>query len=81
MKEYRTFYGSTSSNTLAFCHKHKLSLTPKQLKQKQCMRKQCNALQKFEHAYWDKQDEKKQMRKERKQKQEEKYMEAIHSAH
>lgn len=66
MTERYTFYGSKSANTLAYCHKHHKALTPKQLKQKQCLAKQCNALQKYEHPYWDKRDERKANRKARK---------------
>ena len=80
MKEYRTFYGGRSSNTLAYCHYHHLSLTPEQLKQKQCLKRQCGALQKFDHPYWKKREESKQKRKERKERLEAKYREVCVNA-
>lgn len=34
------------------CWKHHCDVTVKQLKQKECLRKQCGALEKYEHEYW-----------------------------
>ena len=66
MTERKCLYGTRSSNTLAYCHKHHCALTPQQLKQKQCLAKHCNALQKHEHPYWEQREKSKQKRKERK---------------
>ena len=72
-KEYRTLYGSTSDNTCAFCCKHYLSLTPRQLKTRACLQKQCRYLIRHEHRFWDERDNRKVMRKARKRRLEEQY--------
>lgn len=74
-KMYRTFYGSTTSNSCAYCFKHYKALTPKQLKKRKCLEKQCSALQRCEHPYWEMRDKRKQMRVERKERLETKYRE------
>lgn len=38
--------------TIGFCWKHKCYLTATQLRQKECLKKQCNALEKYEHEFW-----------------------------
>lgn len=73
----RTFYGSESSNTCAFCAFHGKSLTPKQLKQKGCLGKNCTALIRHEHPYWDAREGRKAARKERKKRLEQEYRKAI----
>lgn len=72
-KEYRTLYSSTSDNTCAFCCKHYLSLTPRQLKTRACLQKQCRYLIRHEHRFWDERDNRKAMRKARKRRLEEQY--------
>lgn len=72
-KEYRTLYGSASANTCAYCCKHFLSLTPRQLKTRKCLQYQCGYLVKHEHKFWDDRDNRKAMRKARKQRLEEQY--------
>jgi hypothetical protein len=76
VKEYRTFYGAKTSNTCAFCCKHFLSLTPKQVETRKCVSRQCNYLLKHEHEYWTERDKRKAMRKARKQRLEEQYASA-----
>lgn len=64
-----TLYGSfvNSHRICAFCRKHKLGLTVAQMKQKECLRKQCNALKRYqEHPYWGLRAAKKQARLARK---------------
>lgn len=51
----RGLYGSQVSRAKAvgFCKKHCAALTVKTLKCHECLRKQCNALKKYdEHDYW-----------------------------
>lgn len=72
-KVYRTLYGSASDNTCAFCCKHFLSLTPRQLKTRKCLQRQCRYLIRHEHRFWDERDTRKAMRKARKRRLEEKY--------
>ena len=69
----KVLYGSESTNVCAYCYKHYKALTPKQVKRKECLAKQCGALKRLEHPYWDKRDKKKQMRKERKERMEKLY--------
>lgn len=35
-----------------FCWKHRCYVTSTQLKQKQCLKKQCDALERYEHEFW-----------------------------
>lgn len=37
---------------IGFCWKHHCYITTTQLKQKGCLMKGCNALEKYEHEYW-----------------------------
>ena len=77
-KMRKTFWGSQTDNTCAYCYKHHLSLTPSQLKKRGCLSKQCNALQICEHPMWEQRDRRKEMRKERKKRIEENYKKAVH---
>ena len=47
---------------IGYCRYHKCYLTATQLKQKECLKKQCDALDKRDHEYW-RQRELKKMRK------------------
>ena len=50
-----TLYGShaNENSIVAYCYLHKAALTAHQLKKKECLRKQCNALKKYpDHPYW-----------------------------
>lgn len=49
----KAYYG----NCAAWCKYHHCHLTIKQIKQKQCLRKQCVYLDKLEHPYWRKREE------------------------
>ena len=54
-------YGSQSTygHCCGYCKMKGKYLTPKQMKHKECLRKQCNALDKLEHhPFWDKRAEK-----------------------
>ena len=63
-------YGSQISKNkmVGYCMYHQAALTVKTLKGHECLRKQCNALQKCEeHDYLRQHDQKKELRKARKQ--------------
>lgn len=46
-------YGTKSANCAAYCTLHKCNMTVRQIKQKECLRKQCRHLIKNEeHDYW-----------------------------
>lgn len=63
-------YGSCVSRNRAvgYCHYHKAALTVKTMKCHECLKKQCDALTKYEeHDFWRQHEQKKALRKERKQ--------------
>ena len=63
-------YGSqiTKNRATGYCHFHKAALTAKTMKCHQCLKKQCNALEKYpDHDFWRQHEQKKALRKERKQ--------------
>lgn len=66
-KNRRTLYGSRSENTCAYCGVHKKALTVKQMRGKQCLAKQCSALIKCDHPFWEERGGRKEMRKRRKE--------------
>ena len=56
-------YGSqiSRSKAVGFCRHHQAALTAKTLKQHECLKKNCNALKKYEeHSYWIEREVKKQ---------------------
>ena len=66
MKEclFHTF----SDNWCAYCKFHSAGITVKQMRAKQCLKKQCNSLVRNQtHPYWKQRDAMKQKRKDRKQ--------------
>jgi hypothetical protein len=63
-------YGSTISRSKAvgYCHYHKAALTVKTMKCHECLKKQCDALKKYEeHDFWRQHEQKKELRKARRQ--------------
>jgi len=76
-KERRVLSGTTSSNTCAFCGFHKCALTPHQVKKQRCLGKQCNALIKHEHPFWQDQEDRKAKRRARKERLEQQYRKAV----
>lgn len=63
-------YGSYISRNRAvgYCHFHKAALTVKTMKCKECLKKQCDAFKKYEeHDFWRQHEQKKALRKTRKQ--------------
>ena len=63
-------YGSYISRNKAvgYCHHHKAALTVKTLKCHECLKKQCDALKKYEeHDFWRQHEQKRERRKARKQ--------------
>ena len=61
-------FNSESNNCCAYCHYHAASMTVKQMKAKECLKKQCRHLVKnTTHAYWRQRDIVKQKRKNRKE--------------
>lgn len=63
-------YGSqiNRNRAVGYCHFHKAALTVKTMKYHECLKKQCDALQKYEmHDFWRQHEQKKELRKARKQ--------------
>ena len=52
---------------IGYCHRHHCYVTSKQIKQKQCLSKQCNHLEKQEHEFWKQRELTKLRRKNRKE--------------
>ena len=62
-------YGSyiQYSKAIGYCKKHRCYLTVATLKGHECLRKQCNALEKrLENSYWAEREARKAIKKERK---------------
>ena len=63
----QTLYSGYSNNCCAYCKFHRCFLTVKQLKAKECLKKECWYLTKNEdHTYWRQREMIKQKRKDRK---------------
>lgn len=64
---YRTIYGGHTENVCAWCGFHKGCLTVKHLKKHKCLKKNCNALVRYDdHPYWEERKIKKINKKEKK---------------
>ena len=50
---------------IGFCHRHHCCVTSTQLKQKECLKKQCTHLEKYEHEFWHQRELTKMRRKNR----------------
>ena len=74
-KQYRTFYGSSTSNSCAYCYKHHLAMTPQQMKKRKCLEKRCGALQRCDHPYWEQREKTRANRAARKERLENMYRE------
>lgn len=63
-------YGSTitKNRAVGYCHFHNAALTVKTMKCHECLKKQCDAFAKYEeHDFWRQHEQKKELRKARKQ--------------
>lgn len=70
MQLVRGFYGSefSKNRVCAFCKKHHLYMTPQQMSQRKCLRRQCGAFEKCEsHPIWHQREVMKQKKKAKKQ--------------
>ena len=76
MAEKKLIKGSFHSkirkdNAVAWCKFHKCAMTPNQIRNKECLKKGCRYLLKYEnHRYWEKRKAIKELRKLRKEKYE-----------
>lgn len=63
----KTLYNNYSDNCCAYCKLHQCAMTMKQLRKKECLKKQCWHLDKIkEHPVWKQREHMKKLRKERK---------------
>lgn len=65
-------YGSyiDLNKAVGYCKRHGTALTVRTLKCHECLRKQCNALEKYEtHDYWRQREQKKALKKAKKLKE------------
>lgn len=63
----KTLYNNYSDNCCAYCKLHNCAMTAKQMKKKECLKKQCWHLEKNEdHPVWRQRERIKELRKERK---------------
>ena len=63
-------YGSqiTRERMVAYCQYHRAGLTVKTMKGHECLKKQCDSLQKCkEHDFWRQHEQKREWRKKKKQ--------------
>lgn len=79
-KQYKLFDGSRSGNSCAYCWKHHKGMTPKQLQSRQCLKRQCDALQRCDHPYWQQREKTKEARRARKDRLEKQYREVMSNA-
>lgn len=64
----QTLYNGCSDNCCAYCKLHHCSMTVRQMKIKECLRKQCrHFVRNTDHQYWLQRDIMKQKRKSRKE--------------
>lgn len=54
------------NKAIGYCKHHHCYVSVTQLKQKECLRKQCNALEKCEHEFWHQRELAKARKKEKK---------------
>ena len=60
-------FNTNSNNVAAYCRYHKCFMTVKQMRCKDCLKKQCHYLVKNEdHQYWKQREAAKQKRRDRK---------------
>ena len=50
--KHMTLYGTVARSPCAYCTKHQVSLTVKQIKKRKCLSKECWYLKKYDHEFW-----------------------------
>ena len=63
----KTLYGCISDNCCAYCRLHHCAITVKQMKKKECLKKQCFHLRKnLDHPIWEQRERIKEKKREKK---------------
>lgn len=60
-------FGTCSENCAGYCRLHQCGMTPKQIKHKECLAKNCWHLEKKEHEWWHQRERAKAKRVARKE--------------
>lgn len=55
----------SDKRVIGYCCRHHCCLSSTQLKQKECLKKQCRHLQKYEHEFWRQRELAKKRKKEK----------------
>lgn len=68
-KQYKTLWGSETSESkvVGFCRLHRVHLTARQVETKQCAGKGCRSLKKWDCAYWQEKERRKELRRMKKE--------------
>lgn len=68
-RQYRTLHGqmTAESKIVGYCRLHKIHLTAAQVKEKECLRKNCRALKKWDCAYWERRERTKKIKQMKKE--------------
>lgn len=69
MPKYKHPLGGPPGKVVGYCRYHKCTITVPQLRQRECLRKECWALKKQAHPYWEQRDVSREKRAARKKKQ------------
>lgn len=70
-EEQHTLYGTKLSETdagniVGYCQKHRAYITIKQMRKKECLRKECRYFRRVENPFWEERAERKAAKKQRK---------------
>lgn len=65
--KHTTLYNTKARSPCAYCKLKKCSLTAKQIKSKQCLKKDCFHLVKYDHEFWRQRERAKAKKKANKQ--------------
>ena len=71
--KHETLYHTYAKNPCGYCKKKEVSITVPQLRKKECLKKQCWHLVKYnDHPYWTQREAERRKKKENKKKRDEK---------
>lgn len=72
MKPASKQIGTPVKSTCAYCHLHKARLSPKQMRNRQCLKKQCKHLVPWkQHPMWKQRERERELKKQHKKEREE----------
>ena len=64
--KHETLYNTYAKHPCAYCKKKNCSLTVKQVRAKECLKKQCWHLVRYKHEWWEQREAQKKKKKEKK---------------